>query len=267
MRKNNKLCFEILLIAILSLCLFGCSTNKVQYIGDGTVQTNNDKSKLQLFFSLADKNQNRIKSDGTISIRIVNSDGKTVYTETKNFTEEDFNTYSNALKGEMLLCKIEIPISAILSGTKSTGLVYYTVSKDKVYHFESQAVSTYDLPIAKAKLTLVNSLPFDVSNHSWNGSVESTVRITDATYTIDEYSGTSAQLFFTGEKIYDIEGDQHSGYCIFNYRVFDRNGYVVDSGSVFTSDLKINEKFKNEKVYISNLVPGDSYTIELSDYE
>lgn len=262
-----KKMIAVILSMFIALCLTGCS-KKVEYISNGTVQTNNDTS-IDLFFSLLDKDQKEMKSDGKVEVKIINDSGETVYSNTFSFTEDDFNTYSNAMKGEMLMCKISVPMSKITSGKSSSGTFYYTVSKEDTYYFEQLSEKIYsDLPIAEAKLSIISSqsLPCTVNEYSWNKKLQSTVKITDVRYGTDEYSGTTMTIVFMGEKTYDSSGNNHSDNCEFSWRVLDKDGYVVDSGTVFTSELKVGDKFNNESAYVFNVVPGEQYYLELLDY-
>ena len=72
---------------------------------------------------------------------------------------------------------------------------------------------------------------------------------------------------FEGVKTADVDGKNNSDSCIFSWKLYDSDNYVIDSGNVFTSNLVVGEKFKDEKEYIYNIKAGEKYRLQISDYE
>lgn len=71
-----------------------------------------------------------------------------------------------------------------------------------------------------------------------------------------------------------ILGEKTSGnsdnlsYDMFNYKICDSEGYMVDSGSVFVGpSLGASDKFKDDSLVIYDLTPGETYTLQLLDSE
>ena len=97
-----------------------------------------------------------------------------------------------------------------------------------------------------------------VNSNAW-------VKITKVTY---EVSGDDLYIYFTGEKTYDSKGSSYSRSCKIGWKLYDSEGYLVDSGITYTDALKVGEKFKNEKEYCWDVIePGMTYRLELVDVD
>jgi len=148
-------------LVIVVLAVSGCTQSNLQYEKDGSsesgirasnamyignffaTQKGND---IEFMFSLWDSYRQYTTSDGTAHIRIVNSNGMTVYQGTFNTMIEDFNWYTWTLTGEELLaCKLNVPMAAINKSFSSAGTAYieFRTASDK---FEELDAAVYDLP-------------------------------------------------------------------------------------------------------------------------
>jgi hypothetical protein len=88
------------------------------------------------------------------------------------------------------------------------------------------------------------------------------LKVTDITY---EISGTTMYIYFSGEKTFDREGNNYSRSSSIGYKVYDSDGFVVSSGTVYITALKVGDKFRNEKEYIWDITLGETYTLEIMD--
>ena len=198
-------------------------------------------------------------------MRIVNDEGIVVYEKTKYVTLHDFSTWSSAFYGERYLASIYIAPEDIAQGTTSSGNVFFTVTVGD-WGFDESKVSTSELPtLDLTKLCSLDlpKLPQECK-YTFSGKVYSKVKISQLSYEFKEsHDGTvKLYLYFSGQKTYDYKGNSNSGSCKIGWKLYDEEGYVIKSGTCYTSDLSTGEKFKNEEEVIYNLEPGH-YSIKL----
>ena len=109
--------------------------------------------------------------------------------------------------------------------------------------------------------------PDDISLNDYSGDIDSMCKVTGFSCEISDYTYSeeqTAELYFAGEKTYDQEGDHYSNAVSISWKLYDEDGYVVDSGTARSSGIKVGEKFKNAKDYVFDLLPG-TYYLELLD--
>lgn len=72
-------------------------------------------------------------------------------------------------------------------------------------------------------------------------------------------------LKVSGEKTGDFDGAEgtHNGYICF--KLYDAEGYVVETGTIMLQSYAIGDKFRNVEEYIFD-VPAGHYRLELMDY-
>lgn len=234
----------------------------VYYMSDKSIQ--HDDGKFILLFSLQNILKDRISSPCLVKIRIVNKENETVYTGKKIVRTSDFGYWTSKLAGERYLASVTIKDSDIIKGSNSSGTIYFTVENEGYFKFDETSLSIYDeLPVNPVTVELP-ALPLSVSKKSYNGSIRSTCTINNITYEVD---GSCMTIYFEGVKTADVNGNNNSDSCIFGWKLYDSDNYVIDSGNVFTSDLVVGEKFKDEKAYIFNIKAGGKYRLQISDYE
>lgn len=219
-----------------------------------------DFGKYVLVFELSDEDEEVLSSSGSVEIKIVNSDGVTVYNKSQAFTEKDFAEWTIDQTIEKYLASIYVAPSDITAGTSAEGKVYFTVSGND-YYFEETVLDCYDLPVKPITLTLPD-LPKTVKEN-WSYGVWTKTRIDEVTYKID---GDSLYFYFSGEKTYDHSGDNGDSMCVFVWKLYDTDDYLVDSGSVYIDGLSVGDKFKNEEAYSwGKIKPGQEYKLVLTD--
>lgn len=112
--------------------------------------------------------------------------------------------------------------------------------------------------------------PIESMHISYDDTVRTRCLVNDASYIVKNWingKAESVELQFSGEKIFDIEGDDLSQACPIGWKLYDSTDAVVDSGTLYTVDLKVGERFLNSSTYITaSLEPGD-YRLEILNAE
>ena len=107
----------------------------------------------------------------------------------------------------------------------------------------------------------VMSLPKTISTYHYSGDTQQD----SSKITAFSYSGTSSiTLKFTGEKTYDEKGAGQSRSAHVGWKLYDSEGYVVKSGTAYSSSVKVGDKFKDCKDTIYGLENG-TYYLEIMD--
>lgn len=110
---------------------------------------------------------------------------------------------------------------------------------------------------------IVPSTPIVINNYDWKGRVSKTCRITNVRVNVKD--GGGFDIYLDGEKTFDATSSSVSSPCRVGYK-FYKNGAVVQSGYMYTSDTYVGEKFVDAHVggwgYLSS--PGE-YKLELLD--
>lgn len=219
-----------------------------------------DVDKYVLVFELSNEYEEVLSCSGSVEIKIVNSDGVTVYNKSRHFTENDFSEWTFEQTIEKYLASIYIAPSDITTGTSAEGKVYFKVGGDG-YYFEETVLDCYDLPVKPITLKFPD-LPKTVKEN-WSYGVWTKTRIDEITYKVE---GDSLYFYFSGEKTYDHSGDNGDSMCAFNWKLYDADDYLVDSGSVYIDGLSVGDKFKNEEAYSwDKIKPGQEYKLVLAD--
>lgn len=259
----------VLITAFLLVLLCGCSVagSNVETLKGWSFQYNEGTKDYSLFFGLCDKNEKYLAADASVAIRIENENGNIVYEGTKSITPNDFGTYTSQIAGERYLANVRIAAKDILEGTSSNGTVYFTVTNNNTFVFEECNCSAlYCLPVKDIQL-VVESLPVELQRKGYDGAIEAKISITDVKYDIDS-SLSSSRMTITlfGEKIYGTKSSM--SYDIISYKLYDSGDYLVDSGQVYLgTSLSVGDKFRDDSLVIYDLIPGETYTLELLNYE
>ena len=263
MKKTISLIVLICILLSISAC--NSVTSRAEVLKGWSFQYNEETKDYSLFFGLCDKNDNFVSADAFVAIRIENENGDIVYEGTKSITKSDFGTYTNQIDGERFLANVRIAEAEVLEGTSSNGTVYFTVSDEKTISFdECNCAALYCLPVKAIHLT-AGSLPIELQQKGYTGSIESKVRITDVQYIVDSSLSLSRMtVVLSGEKTY---GSSELSHDIISYKLYDSEGYMVDSGQVYLgTSLSVGDKFKDDSLVLYDLMPGESYTLQLLDY-
>ena len=200
-----------------------------------------------------------------MDIRIVNEADEEVYRGTKSVLESDFDYYSSQAAGEQYLANVRISASDIAPGTSADGKVFLTVYKADVVSFdEVNCEALFDLPIKDVHLSC-DSLPLELNLKDYAGSTQSIIEISGVEYTFEKDYLPALEITITGEKTYESNASIYSGFDIIGYKLYDGDGYMVDSGSIYLDNLGEGDKFRDSSLTIYDVTPGMSYVLELTE--
>jgi hypothetical protein len=63
-----------------------------------------------------------------------------------------------------------------------------------------------------------------------------------------------------------MEGDRYSSTCVVGWKLYDSEGYIVDSGIFYSPKIAVGEKFRDEVEYAWDVIkPGEIYTLVISN--
>lgn len=264
-----KKCLSIVtLVVMLSLC--GCSilsgdvtNSNIETLKGWSFQHNSGTNDYSLFFGLLNENGKYISDEVNVDIRIINDKEEEVYSATKTVSKEDFGHYESQASGSQYLANVRISADEITKGKSNNGTVYLTVYKDDVVRFDEVNCSAlYCLPVADVQLTFQN-LPIEIKAKGYGGSTESIIKITEVQYVYEKDFSPQLKIIVLGEKTY---GKSNSVYDIVSYKLYDSNGYLIDSNNIYLSSLGVGDKFKEDSIIVYDIVPGETYSLQFSEY-
>lgn len=254
------------LIIVFIFLLTGCSLTSggsIETLKSWSFQYNQGTKDFSLFFGLLNKNEQYTSADVDVDIRIVNESGEEVYKETKSVKKEDFGTYTSEVAGEQYLAEIRIPERDIANGKSANGTVYLTVYKDGVIKFdEVNCNALYCLPVSDVKL-VADDLPVEIDVKGYDGSDKSKIRIDSVSYVYDSDLTSELKITVNGTKTY---GDVNSSYDVINYKLYDSQNCVVETGKIYINSISQGDKFKDDSINIYDVTPGETYRIVFSEY-
>lgn len=264
MKKNVSKVLVILIMLSLCSCAVlpsGFANDDIRTLKSWSFQYNSGTNDFSLFFGLLNGSDKYISAAVDVDIRIVNDKEEEVYSATKSVTPDDFGNYESAVSGKQYLANIRIPASEIKSGKSSNGTVYLIVYKgDSVRFDEVNCSALYCLPVSDIELK-VDELPTEINVKGYDGT-ESIIKITDVSYTYEKEYISQLNITISGQKTYG----NSSVYDIIGYKLYDNSGYLVDSGSVYLRGIGSGDKFKDDSIRIYDIVPGEIYTLQLTEH-
>ena len=264
--------YLIPLVFLLIFSFTGCSLLRTTVLEGNSVETligwsfqyNEGTNDYSVFFGLLNKNDQYISGNVDVDIRIINESNEEVYKATKSVTKDDFGYYMSQVDGEQYLARIRIPAKDIASGKSSNGTVYLTVYKDDVVRFDEVNCSAlYCLPVSDVKLE-AGPFPVEINVKSYDGSVESEIRIDDVSYVYERDLMSTLKISVFGIKTY---GKSNSSYDIISYKLYDSKEYVVNSGHLYIKSVAKGDKFKDDSITIYDITPGETYKLVFNEYE
>lgn len=254
----------VLFVCVMLLVLVGCDFDiiNVETLKGWSFQYNESTNDYSLFFGLLDENDEPVAAEVDVDIRIVDDLGEEVYAGTKSVTTDDFDYYTSIIDGEQYLANVRIPAVEISQGGSSSGTVYFTVYKENVVQFDEVSCEVLsDLPIKDVKVKF-ETFPKDIKVRSIMGNIDSIIQIQKAEYSFEGEYSTKLTIIVSGQK---ISGSDSSGYDQISYKLYDSEGYIVDSGNMFLQSLSNGDKFRDE-IIVRNVIPGETYNLELFEY-
>ena len=102
--------------------------------------------------------------------------------------------------------------------------------------------------------------PITINVKDYREETVSKIRIDEISYVYDNTYLSQITITIDGSKTDDVEDSY--GYDSFKYKLYDSEGYMMESGSVFLdSALAKGDRFK-EEITIYDIEPGQTYTIK-----
>ena len=112
------------------------------------------------------------------------------------------------------------------------------------------------------------TLPYTLKEYDYDDNVEYTFQVTDISYkfTVEDSGYVSLDLWFSGNKNYDIDGAGQSDVCMISYKIYDSDNNVVESDTVYSPAVAMGEKFSNQRAYVywGDQKPG-AFRLEILD--
>ena len=233
---------------------------KIEWIAERKITDLDDENKFRLMFSLKDGNEDWLKVPVIVTMKITNDNGEVVYNKTKIVKVSDYSTWTNNSGKEWVAAAIYIPYTDIIPGTTTAGNISFEVYNDYVSFDTSTLTISRGLPLKSSKIN-VPSVPKVIHNYGYSDSIKSSVKITSVTYKV---SGDDLYIYFAGEKTYDKEGNNYSRTCEVGWKLYDSEGYIVDSGTFYSPGIAVGEKFRDEEEIAWDVIkPGKSYRLEI----
>lgn len=233
----------------------------VQYIGNGSAQYEGEE--YTLLFSFYDEDEKELWLNCSVDITIKNGD-ENVYSATKTITEDDFSYWKNFIGERSYCASITINENDIQKGDFSDGTVSFDVTGNEFGHkiFEDYVFDISELPritsVDKSSIALP-STPITLNDYTWNGDVNSTIKIDNIEPKLEESFDDSLNitLVFSGSKTFG-----EYGCTYFNCRLINEEGFVVDSSVIFTKELNVGDKFNTLECCFYGISEG-KYTVEI----
>jgi len=112
-------------------------------------------------------------------------------------------------------------------------------------------------------IKMKSSLPVEISYTSYK-TITTKCKVTSFDYEVGYWSNgqASVTLKVSGKKTYDEKGDSYSRAVRIGWKLYDEKRNVVDSGTFYSSDVKVGETFTDTTSSAYHLAPG-SYTLEI----
>lgn len=261
MKKVICVLIAMSLICVLSGC--GMIWKSISTLKGWSFQYNEGTNDFSLFFGLEDNYGKAISASVDVDIRIVNDLGIEVFSGRVSISENNFGYYTSTTDGERFLANVRIPKNEIAEGASSNGIVFFTVHKEGIVEFEEvSCAASYCLPISDVGLS-AGPFPQTFNLRGYDGRLSSTIQIEDIQYYFDKSYIPALKITIIGSKPY---GTEKNSIDMLSYRLYDGEGYLVESGNVYLSNLLQGDKFKNDSIVIYNIIPGESYSLTLSEY-
>lgn len=229
-------------------------------IGNRSIQYDETKKEYSLLFGFQNMFGMDISANADFDIWIKNDGGSQVYSEKVSVDSGDFAHWQSIFGKSYLGC-IKIPASKIRKGYEENGTIYFKVETGSG-HFDTSTLSVYNLPVVDYSIA-VPELPIELAYRYYNGSAYTKTKITDVK--IEDIGLLNAvKIIASCEKTYDRGGKAGDNYCMFDYRLLDQSGTVVQTGSFMSDRVYVGDKF-NAETTIYEIDRSQSYTIELID--
>ncbi len=232
----------------------GATSGSALSIGVTSVDVNGpyDYSfETEFSIMLKDSNGDTVSCPATVVAKVVNSKGETVLNKTYQLTEDKYDYFDRA--------ELKYLPSDCTPGLSNKGTLYITVTLSDGTSFKDKDMGEVKYLPLKPPVITFPALPQTLNAYTYNNKLETSVSVTEVKY-------MDGDLYWTGEKLYDMEGNGFSRACEIGWKLYDANGYIVDSGIDTSTAVKVGEKFKDCQIYCwYDFEPGGVYTLEILD--
>ncbi len=235
---------------------------RVEYISDREFAYYEKGGYYDIRFAFKDKDKNYIKEPVPVVVhaKIKDGLGNLVYDKVVNVTASQYSTWTwgGLNPGKLYMGNVYIQPEELSGSRTANGTVSITIEND-YWSFDEYTFETDELPDVGCTILLPN-LPRTVTENDVSTKV---ISITyEAERDID--GKYDVKIYFTGEKTYDRRGNNQGSACRISWKLKDAEGYIVDSGTVYSDSVTVGEKFRDEIERIYDLDPGE-YTLILYD--
>ena len=190
------------------------------------------------------------KAPAILDITILNTKGETVYSKTKKIEAKDYQS----IDGEPC-ASINISVNELSNISIPLEKVYVDIYNPGYFYFDGE------LSMNMPATIIMPDLPKEVyGNHS-------TIKVTNISF--HPSSTFLPELHFSGEKTWDLKGNNYSRAGYISYKLYDSENYLICSSTCFTNPIAVGEKFRDKTEYITggDLLPGYIYRLEILDTE
>ncbi len=110
--------------------------------------------------------------------------------------------------------------------------------------------------------------PVILHEYDYQDNIKQTYTITNVSYEVGRYdeddNNYTVYLYFGGNKTYDYRGSGQTSNAVIGWKLYDAEGYVVDSDTCYAPGVAMGDSWKAEsaKDYIWDLKPGH-YRLEI----
>ena len=229
------------------------AADSVYYINNRYVDYDENEKRYEISFKLENIDKESIVAPTFIDVRIENNNKVVVYENTILVKTSDYQGWK---------AKVYINDSEITKDVVEEGRVYMTVYNPDYFSFSEVDYSAFHLPLKDITL-IMPAVPKIYNHYYYDGELRSSVEITSISYKM--VGENKAEIYFAGTKTYDEEGNNYSAICCVGYKIYDSENFVVSSGTLFTDNLCVGDKFKDEVITVYDMKPGETYTLELLD--
>ena len=236
---------------------------RIEETVEETVEEIDDKASIKV--ASMTNNVYEYYDEISISIYFENIFGSSVeaavYVDAKIVGKDGTVLYEKTLTKQESQNAVKINYDDVTAGTTNIGILYYKVYTDYI-SFDEVSEELEKLPWTVD--IEIPTTPLTVSYVSSYSGIMSSCNVTAISYKVDD---DDLDIFFTGEKTYDKDGNMQSGTCYIAWKLYDEEGFVVEDGVCYTVALKVGEKFKNAESSAYDVIEqGMSYSLEILDY-
>lgn len=240
------------------------AAENVKYMSDRRTQFDEANKQYIVFFGLQTEKMQYTDAFGYADIVITDKSGYTLYDKRIPFSPNDFTDWTNQTwDSSRYMCGLYIDQSDIEGSASSIGELSLKVTLEDGTWFEAEKLMIFDLPNLQVSIE-TPALPETYIDDGY--SYDSTVAVTKLNYTTTtNYDGSASVEFEIILKLEDKTSKRNeSDYVRIGYKLYDKDGVVVDSGTILSDPIAVGESSK-ETFTVWDLDPREEYTLKFVD--